>query len=85
MREYPRLGESWRLFDQCRTRQLVVLEVPKPGGKKVETRMVSYPTGYSFLPYSGGLLDQPAYLADAFSHFMRAERVVAHKQLTKQS
>lgn len=79
----PRLAEAYALYDQCRSRQLVVREVPKPGGKQTEIRMVFIPTGYSMLPYSGGLLDQPAYLADAFAQFMFAERTVAMKQLTK--
>lgn len=51
--------------------------------KKTEVRFVQVPTGYSVLPYSGGLLDQPAYLVDAFAQFMNAERTVAMKQLTK--
>lgn len=83
MREYPRLGEAYALFDQCRFKQLVIREVPKEGGKAVEVRMAHVPQGYTVLPYTGGLLDQPAYLADVFAQFMFAERVVAMKLLTK--
>jgi len=83
IRRYPRLAEAWSQYNQCRLRQLVQREVPKSGGKSVENRIISYPTGYSILPYSGGLLDQPAYLVDVFAQFMQAERVVAMKQLTK--
>jgi len=77
------LAEAYALYDQCRNRQLVVREVPQDGGKKVQTRMVYVPSGYGPLPYQGGLLDQPAYLVDAFAQFMYAERAVAMKQLTK--
>lgn len=45
--------------------------------------MVSVPTGLNVLPYSGGLMDQPAYLVDAFAQFQAAERFVAMKQLSK--
>ena len=45
--------------------------------------MVWVPQGFTILPYSGGLLDQPAYLADAFAQFLYAERVTAMKLLTK--
>jgi len=45
--------------------------------------MVYVPVGYSFLPYQGGLLDQPAYIVDAFSQFMHGERIASNKSLTK--
>lgn len=64
---------------------MVVREVPKPGGKGAEVRIVQMPVGYGMMPYSGGLMDQPAYLADAFAQFMSAERAVAMKQLSKGS
>jgi hypothetical protein len=81
--QYPRLGEAYALYDQCRTRQLVIHEVPKQGGKQTEIRMVNVPSGYICLPYSGGLLDQPSFIVDSFFQFMLAERTVAMKQLTK--
>jgi hypothetical protein len=56
--------------------------VPKPGGKE-EVRFVFMATGLNILPYSGGLLDQPAFVSDAFEQFLAAERVAASKQLTK--
>jgi hypothetical protein len=62
---------------------MVIHEVPKQGGKQTEIRMVSLPVGYACLPYSGGLLDQPSFLVDAFTQFMLAERTIAMKQLTK--
>jgi hypothetical protein len=46
-------------------------------------RMAFVPTGYSFLPYQGGLLDQPAFIVDAFSEFMHGERMGSMKSLTK--
>lgn len=45
--------------------------------------MVPFTVGLNVLPYSGGLLDQPAYLVDAFAQFQAAERAVAMKQLSK--
>ena len=45
--------------------------------------MVEVPEGFSFLPYPGGLLDQPHYLADAFMFFFHGERAGAIKQLAK--
>lgn len=61
----------------------MIREVPKPGGKKTEVRFVEMPTGLAFLPYPGGLLDQPHYLADAFQFFMTGERSAAYKKLQK--
>lgn len=49
----------------------------------VEYRIVRMPTGFSFLPYRGGLLDQPAFIVDMFSQFLYAEREVAMRLLTK--
>ena len=82
LKKYPRLAEAYALYDQCRVRQLVVHEVPKPGGKQTEIRMAFVPVGYSFLPYQGGLLDQPAFIVDAFSEFMHGERLGSMKTLT---
>jgi hypothetical protein len=62
---------------------MVIHEVPKQGGKQNEIRMVNIPTGYSCLPYPGGLLDQPSYIVDAFLQFSLGERTAAMKQLTK--
>lgn len=67
----------------CRISEMVQREVPKSGGKETELRMVRMPTGFSFLPYSGGLLDQPAFIVDTFTQFLRAERVSAMRLLTK--
>jgi hypothetical protein len=50
---------------------------------KTEVRFVPMPSGYGTLPYSGGLLDQPAFLVDCFTQYLAAERNVAMKQLTK--
>jgi len=71
------------MYDICRDIALVQREVPKPGGKETELRMVRMPTGFSFLPYPGGLLDQPAFIVDTFSEFLRAERTAAMRLLTK--
>lgn len=69
------------LYDSCRHKQLTQREVPKTGGK-TEIRYIEVPTGFTVLPFSGGLLDQPAFLVDAFQQFMAAERAVASKKLT---
>ncbi len=45
--------------------------------------MVYVPVGYSFLPYQGGLLDQPSYIVDAFAQFMYGERLGSNKSLSK--
>jgi hypothetical protein len=45
--------------------------------------MVHVPVGYSFLPYQGGLLDQPAFIVEAFEQFMHGERLGSMKGLTK--
>lgn len=71
------------LYDRCRMKSLVMREVPKPGGREVETRVAQFPNGFSILPYRGGLLDQPAFLVDAFYQFLNAERAAAMKALSK--
>ena len=62
---------------------MVIREVPKPGGKKTEVRMVEVPTGYGVLPYQGGLLDQPHYLVDLFTFFFAGDRSAAFRKLSK--
>jgi hypothetical protein len=76
------LAEAYSLYDTCRTRQMVIHDFNKPGGK-IEVRVVFIPVGYSFLPYSGGWLDQPAYICDSFEQFFAGELLASVKRLTK--
>lgn len=80
IRRSPRLAEVYALYDTCRTKQLVIRDFTR--GDKVETRVIAFPTGYSFLPYPGALLDQPVFLVQAFEQFMRAERAAAASRLS---
>lgn len=64
----------------CRAEQVLTVRVTK--GKKSEQRLLVWPSGYSVLPETGGLLDQPNKLMELFDVFMSGERIAAVKRFS---
>ena len=71
------------MYDLCRIKQYMTVEVSKAGGKTTELRVVAFPVGLGPLPYPGSLLDQPVYVYEAFEQFIAAERTIAAKKLSR--
>jgi hypothetical protein len=49
--------------------------------RKTVVKVVAWPTGYTVLPYDGGVLDQPYRLMEWFDAFMSGEKKNAYLQL----
>ena len=67
--------EVWELYLHCRSTSLVIYEMPDRTDKK-KTRIVPvvWPTGFSQLPHSGGVQDQPATLMRLLFACLQGER-----------
>lgn len=85
MSKLPEMARYLALFEQCRTTQMFSLEGTKGSGKQQmrTIKVVQMPTGYSVLPYEGGVMDQPYRMMAYFDIFFHVERDEAFKNLSK--
>lgn len=83
LEKFPEIADHLRVYEQCRTVQLFSVEGTKGQGKQMVRviKVVQMPTGYSILPWDGGLMDQPYRMWEFFEIFFNAERDVAFKKL----
>lgn len=58
------------------------MKVEKNRGKSVEHKLTQFVTGYSQLPETGGVMDQPVWVMAMFEHFRSGENAVAAKTLS---
>ncbi len=84
MTNNPEIADLYLLYRQCRSQQLFSLETTKGSGKssKTVTKVTSFPTGYTHLPLSGGMMDQPHRTMQFFEVFLNAERGASSKNLS---
>lgn len=79
----PEIAKYLTLYEQCRSMQLIQTEGQKGTGKNtVRTlKITAFPTGFTFLPDEGGLLDQEYKLSVYFEIFFATERNMAFRNL----
>lgn len=78
----PGLAWSYDLYVLCREQQLFTVDVTKQGGKRTDTKIVTYTTGFHSLPETGGVLDQPHRLMSLFQYFLSGDHVATMKSLS---
>lgn len=78
-RREPRIARAFDTYLMCRTVQLFHLRLESKN--KVENKVTEFVTGYSQLPRTGGVEDQPAWLMAMFEQFRSGENAVAAKNL----
>lgn len=79
---HPELAWSYDLYTVCREQQLFTVDIPKQQGKRTETKVVQFTTGYASLPEPGGALDQPVRLMSFFQCFLNGDRTATFKELS---
>jgi hypothetical protein len=68
------------LMDAYAVYKMCVTYVPFTLESKDTRTTKSFPTGYSFLPYPGSLMDQPYRLMEYFSCFMNGEKAAFYSR-----
>lgn len=74
----------WEEYELCRNLQYVSMEVGDgkgKGGTKIITFL--YPTGFTQLPFAGGVTDQPYYYIRVFRAFLLGERQGTFRKMQK--
>lgn len=75
LEKFPEISEAWVTYTQCRKQEIVRIEKAKGSGRSQSTEIQLLPrtNGYSVLPWTGGLLDQPYRLFVFFDAFQDGE------------
>lgn len=71
----PRIARAFQLYLECRELNFVHMSLNKDKGKKVEHKIIPFVSGWSYLPESGGVLDQGVWTMAMFETFRMAENV----------
>ena len=77
LQEDDYLWDAWQYYNFCR-----ILRLEQYGGLD-EPKIVYLPAGWSCLPKSGGLDDQPFHLVELFLAFEEGERQAAYELLRR--
>lgn len=72
MEREPELAQSYQIYMLCRAQTVVVYSESKGKDRTVQ-KIRPYTTGFSVLPESGGMLDQPHRLLSFMEIFLNAE------------
>jgi len=79
----PEVADYLNQYEMCRGLQLVQTEHDKGSGKTASRllKIQAFPTGFTILPYAGGVEDQPHRMMTFFEIFLATERSEAFKSL----
>ena len=73
------------MYTQCRRQEMVRIEKQKGTGKSAHTEISLLPksTGYSVLPWEGGMADQPYRMMVFFDAFQAGESEAFSQRVNK--